>query len=177
MGVLDITEEQKATLHRGTSRGLKETRETRFDSVTGEVLDEIKTETKITGTEPDYIKVYYRTMLAFGGIQDVPVDFLLALSGCITWATDNDPMIFQSTKVMRERICSQCGIKEDMYRKYLQRCKKHGLLVAKPGYRAVYDVNPFFIARGRWADISKLRGTFNFTDGTWSRDIEEVENT
>lgn len=171
--ILDITPQQAATLTRTKTRRVKETRQTEVDRQTGEIIDDTRTETVIAGSEPDYIKIYYRTVLAFGGITDIPVVFLMSLSNFITWTSDTEPMLFQNTKLVREHICQDCGIKQDMYRKYITRCTKNGLLVPKPGYRGVYEVNPFFIARGRWEDITKLRATFDFISGQWQKHVED----
>lgn len=173
--ILEITPEQAATLTRQKTQRVKETLTQTIDSQTGELINATATQTVITGSEPDYIKIYYRTVLAFGGITDISVDFLMAMSSFITWTSDSEPMIFQNTKITRERISAACNIKVDMYRKYIARCVKNGLLIVKPGYRAVYEVNPFFIARGRWEDIKQLRATFDFIGGTWRKHTEYDE--
>lgn len=171
--ILDITPEQAATLTRSKTRRVKESQMTVIDKQTGELLSETDTQTIITGTEPDYIKIYYRTVLAFGGITNIPVDFLMAMSSFITWTSDSEPMLFRNDRITREHISEACHIKVDMYRKYISRCVKNGLLIVKSGYRGVYEVNPFFIARGRWEDITKLRATFDFISGKWQKHIED----
>ena len=172
MQILDVTPEQQATFTRQKTRRVKETQMTLIDKQTGELLSETDSQTIITGAEPDYIKIYYRTVLAFGGITNISVDFLMAMSSFITWTSDTEPMLFQNTKITREHISADCHIKIDMYKKYISRCVKSGLLIVKPGYRGVYEVNPFFIARGRWEDITKLRATFDFIGGKWQKHIE-----
>lgn len=170
--ILDITPEQAATLTRQKTKHVKETTTQSVDTRTGEIIDATVTQTVVAGSEPDYVKIYYRTVLAFGGITDISVDFLMAMSSFITWTSDTEPMLFQNTKITREQISAACHIKVDMYRKYIARCVKNGLLIVKPGYRGVYEVNPFFIARGRWEDIKQLRATFDFIGGKWSKHIE-----
>lgn len=170
---LDITEAQAATLTRSKTKLVKETTTQMVDSQTGELLTSTDQTTTMASTEPDYIKVYYRTVLAFEGIKDIPVDFLLAMSHYITWVSDTEPMLYKSDRITSEHVCDMCSIKIDMYRKYIARCRKSGLLILKAGYRGVYEVNPFFIARGRWDSIRKLRATFDFCDGHWCKHVEE----
>lgn len=130
-----------------------------------------------TDPEPDFIKVYYKTMLTFKGIDDIPVSFILALSSFISWSNDDsESMLFYNVKRNRESICSQCGIKDSMYAKYLKRCVSAGLLILDKQYRGTYYVNPFFIAKGKWANIKKLRATFDYIDNTWSKTMEEESN-
>lgn len=145
------------------------------DVTTGEIISATsKTITK-TSNEPDYVKLYYKTMLAFNGADDIPLQFVIALSGYITWTNDGEPMIFNNTKITKEQICKTCQIKESMYTKYITRCRENGLILPVKGYRGTYEVNPFFIAKGKWESIKKLRTTFDFVDGKWTRAIEYKE--
>ena len=59
-----------------------------------------------------------------------------------------------------------------MYARYLSRCRENGLLMPKKGYRGIYEVNPFFIAKGKWDHIKELRASFNFVSGKWERVTE-----
>lgn len=146
-----------------------------IDTQTGEVIQERKLTKSKTDREPDYIKVYYDTMLSFNGIKDIPVSFLMALSAYITYSNEGEPMRFQNVKVTRDDIVSKLQIKDSMYQKYIKRCKDAGLLIPTK-YRGTFEVNPFFIAKGKWDSIKELRCSFKFIDGTWKREIEEDEN-
>lgn len=176
MSILEITPEQEATLTRSKTKHVKEVATQTVDSQTGEMIDTTITKTSVTGSEPDYIKVYYRTVLAFGGITDIPVSFLMAISSFITWTNDAEPMYFKSDKITRDHICEVCNIHDQMYKRYISRCVKNGLLIPKNGYRGVYDVNPFFVARGRWESISQLRATFDFIGGKWQKHVEILDD-
>lgn len=176
MAIIEGTPEQLATLTREKTRVVREHTSDIIDTVTGTVLKSETTQDKMTSTEPDYIKVYYRTVLAFNGITDIPVPFLLAISSCMTWVTAAEPMYYKSDKLTRDTVCKQLGIGEQMYKRYLTRCTESGLLIKKPGYRGVYDVNPLFIAKGRWQDIAEVRATFEFRGGRWSRTISEEDH-
>lgn len=175
--ILEVTAEQAATFTRQKTRAVKEVQTNDVDVMNGDILRSSTSKTLMTSTEPDYIKIYYNTVLAFNGINDIPVNFIMAMSGYISWVNDHEPMVYRNDRIVREQVCKLCSIKEDMYHKYITRCVKNGLLVKKPDYRGVYEVNPFFIAKGRWDDIKELRATFDFVHGQWSKHMEVDDGT
>ena len=59
-----------------------------------------------------------------------------------------------------------------MYKRYIGRCKDSGLIFPTQ-YRGTYEVNPFFVAKGKWDSIKALRATFDFVNGKWTRHLEE----
>ena len=169
--MLDVTPKQGETLTRCKTHVVKEVQTQEVDITTGELLHNKTVTTSIVGAEPDYIKVYYRTMLAFNGVNNVPLNFILALSKYITWTNDGEPMEFVSDRNNRDKICKDCNIKDQMCKTYLKRCIESQLLMPKEGYRGIYIVNPFFLAKGRWSSVSKLRTSFDYVDGKWVRSI------
>lgn len=159
----DFLREKTKTLHEKTDSVI--------DVKTGEILSLNKTETKTVSPEPDYVKVYYRTMMAANDIAEIPLDFLLALSAQIGYANDNSVLFFNN-KTTRQYIATFCGIKDNMVLKYINRCVEKGVLF-KTNDRGTYEVNPWMIAKGRWENIRKLQANFSFTNGTWKRIIAE----
>lgn len=177
--ILEFTEEQAASVVRQKTRISKTIETNDVDAVTGEIVRSSKSTTKVGGGEPDFVKLYYRTMLTFMQVDNVPVDMLLAISANIGWSNDGEPMVFKNDRITKERICERLNIKASMYTKYIKRCADKGLLIPVKGYRGVYEVNPFFIARGKWDSIQQLRGRYNFKNGEWevrlTRDAAEDE--
>lgn len=145
-----------------------------IDKTTGEILQhQKKTITKTSG-EPDYIKLYYKTMLAFNDVHDIPLDFILALSEQMHWTNDGSPLLFFNNRAVQEVICKACGgIGASMYAKYIKRCKEQGIIFPTK-YRGTYEVNPFLIAKGKWDSISLLRADFDFVNGKWTRYVHET---
>lgn len=144
-----------------------------IDSKTGEILHSQKTSKKITSTEPDYIKIYYKAMLAVNGIDDIPLGFMLALSSQLSYVNKGDDRIYYyNNKTTRRSIQAICGVGDNMVQKYLKRCRDKGILFAT-GDRGTYEVNPWLIAKGRWEHIKTLQAEFSFTDGKWKRVIRE----
>ena len=56
-----------------------------IDEQTGEILSSSKETVKKVSKEPDFIKLYYETMLAFNRIHDIPISFVLSLSKFLEW--------------------------------------------------------------------------------------------
>lgn len=163
----DLTEEERKSIGMKTKVVTKVSDASIIDKLTGEILQQEHIESYCLDREPDYIKLYYSTFLLFNGAGDIPVDFIMAISNFITWAGKNSQMRFLSNAPVIDSICEMIGVKKAMYSRYLKRCVETGLLVPSPKYRGCYDVNPFFLARGRWEDIKSLRTTFDFKEGRW----------
>lgn len=141
------------------------------DFETGEIKEERQTTIKKTSGEPDFIKLYYKTMLAFNGVEDIPLSFILSLAEHMTWSNNSSPLLFFNGRMIREQICATCGIKEAMYKRYITRCRDSGILFPTP-YRGTYEVNPWLIAKGKWESIRGLRASFDFIKGRWERVTE-----
>lgn len=174
MDTVALTSEQRAALKltRESNTAFYDHEQTLVDVQTGEILTSHRETIQKTSGEPDYVKLYYRTMLAFNGVDDIPLAFIISMADHMSWSNDGSPLLFFNTRIVREQICAVCGIKEAMYKRYIGRCKDAGLIFST-SYRGTYEVNPFFIAKGKWDSIKSLRAQFDFVNGTWTRHIEE----
>lgn len=153
-----------------------ESENTVTDAATGEILHHERNTTKRVAAEPDFIKVYYKAMLAVQDIDDLPLSFLLALSCHINYAND-EKILFFNNKTTRRSIAEACDVKDNMVAKYVQRSVKCGVLF-KTGDRGTYEVNPWLIARGKWDKIRELQASFSFVAGRWQRVVvEDAEST
>ena len=130
------------TFERGKTTAVYKEDRTFIDTTTGEVLKESHESVNKTSTEPDYIKLYYKTMMTFHNIDDIPVNIVLSIADNVSWTNDGAPMLFRNDKITKERICEACGIKESMYYKYINKCRLEGILFPTK-YRGVFEVNPF----------------------------------
>lgn len=172
MNLNSLTEEQRQSLGYEKSTAFYERTDTTIDTATGEIIKQNSEIIKKVASEPDFVKLYYKTMLAFNGADDIPLSFVLAISSQLSWSNDGKPQVFRNDSLVRDRIKEMCNIKDSMYQKYLTRCKEKGLLFSIPNYRGYYEVNPFFIAKGQWSSIKKLRANFDFVNGKWQRQSE-----
>ena len=145
--------------------------ETLIDQTTGEILSSIQKTISKVSSEPDYIKVYYETMLAFNQIQDVPTSFVLSLSKFLEWTNDGKPQCTTINKRVKEILSTDCKVDIRQVERYIKKSVDNGLLF-RTDYRGVYEVNPFMIAKGKWDSIRALRTNFEFTGGKWQRTIE-----
>ena len=72
-----------------------ESSERLLDTATGAILADKTTQKVKSTTEPDFIKVYYKAMLAIQGIEGMPLEFILALSSVITYSNNpKQPVYF-----------------------------------------------------------------------------------
>lgn len=162
-----------------SAKELKKTKTKIFESVrteidpdTGLLLNVTKDTVNVINSEPDYIKLYYETMLAFNQIHDIPMSFLLSMSKFLEWSNDGQPMFVTLNRRVREILENDCGCKSAQISRYIAKSVKNGLLF-KTEYRGVYEVNPFMIAKGKWQSIRKLQCNFDYMEGKWVRQIVE----
>ena len=143
---------------------------------TGEIipLKEHTEKSKIISQEPDFIKIYYKAMMAVYDCDELPLTFLLALSSHLSYANGNK-MLFFNNITNRRTISNYCEIGDNMVLKYIKRCVEKGILF-KTEDRGTYEVNPWLIAKGKWENIRELQANFRFVDGKWERIIEMEDN-
>ena len=151
--------------------------QTVIDQETGEIIDEITENESIhkANSEPDYIKLYYRTMLAFNQIEGLSLNFLLSISKFIEWANDGKPMFITLNKRVKGEIQNDCELKSAQVDRYIRLSVESGLLF-RTEYRGVYEVNPFMIAKGKWDSIRSLQCQFDYLNGKWVRKTSKQEN-
>lgn len=154
---------------RGKTTAIYESHHTVTDVTTGEILYEERSARRRTSEEPDFIKIYYKAMMAINGLDEIPLTFLMALSSQLGF-TNGNKIFFYNNKATRREISDYCNIGDNMVQKYLRRCVAKGVLFTTRD-RGVYEVNPWLIARGKWSHIRELQTHFSFVDGRWTRRI------
>lgn len=178
------TPQSEDDFKRSKSKVVYQTTRTIVDKQTGEIIAQTDEQTVKTSTEPDYIKVYYKVMLAAHNIDELSLDFVLALSSVINYSNSpKEHIFFYNNKTNRRIIAELCKkkngdpITDNMVSKYIKAAKDVGLLFDTKD-RGTYEVNPWMIAKGKWANISKLQAafTFNRNSSKWERIIELKEN-
>lgn len=148
-----------------------------IDVTTGEIVRQQRKINKKTSTEPDYIKVYYKTMMAVHEIDGLPLKFILSLANNMDYANHKDDVIlFYNNKTIRRRISTYCDVSDNMVSRYIKKAEEAGILF-KTGDRGTYEVNPWLIAKGKWDNIKELQARFDFINGRWERTIEYKEES
>lgn len=153
------------------------TSKTTVDYTTGEVKEE-QTITQIKkGVEPNYIKLYINTLLAF---KDLPstlnpllIEFLKYMSYADVTEEDGGQVIYVNID-MKKRIATKLKITLESVNKGLQRLTNNG--VFKRIGTGTYQVNPHMFGKGEWKDISAIRATFNFNTGEVIANITTEED-
>lgn len=164
---MKVTSEQDFL--REKTRTVYESERTVIDEASGEILRSEKESSKRTSTEPDYIKVYYKTMMAVQGVEDIPLKFLLALS-CEIGFSNGQRVIFYNNKMTRRSIAQYCNVTDGMVSKYIRQAVNRGVLFTTE-FKGAYEVNPWLIAKGKWDHIKELQASFEFVDQKWRRKI------
>ena len=142
-----------------------------IDEISGTVLSATKKTITKTSPEPDFVKVYYETMMSFHQIHDIPVSFLLSLSKVIEWTNNGEPLVATLNKRNKEIMANDCNVTLSQINRYINKSVDNGLLF-RTQYRSVFEVNPFMIAKGKWESVKQLRAKFDYVGGKWTRTIE-----
>lgn len=137
--------------------------------VSGDLKRVISDEVLYVDREPDYIKIYVDTMLAFQGEDTQLSPYIIALCRHMTWA--NDPheefrCTVRTDKIVRNNVCKALGCSESQFFRAVQQMKKSNILIPieidGKELRGIYFVNPWVVGHGEWRDIKELRASFVF---------------
>ena len=151
----------------------KEYDRTVVDFSTGEVVREISERTFVVDKEPEYIKVYVNTMLAFNGLDTSLAPYLLAFCRHMTYA--NAPKreyrcTVRTDALVREDVAETLHVSEravyNAIKKLIEVKIFIPLVIGGKKKRGIYFVNPWVVSKGEWKDISRLRSSFEFTSSS-----------
>lgn len=130
------------------------------DPETGEVVREVTndvTVTRIRSDEPEFVKLYVRTLGTFIGLQESANKLVMALIPLMSYAEEHQ--VINLTAYQRKLIEKKYGLSQSTISRQLkQLVEKHVLI---PLGRGTWQVNPMYIGRGRWRDIQALRMTLD----------------
>ena len=134
-------------------------------------------------SEEPYLKLYMKHVGRFFSLPESAMNVLLALCSHANvtdslWAgrrrdsrgrvinPDEEPksakMYLNST--LKSEVCEVLGISMPTFNRRLKElCDKD--ILRRTG-RGTYQLNPYIIARGNWADILELRATYDYVNGT-----------
>jgi predicted Rossmann fold nucleotide-binding protein DprA/Smf involved in DNA uptake len=146
-------------------RVIKETHQTTVDEQ-GEVKSEIHEKTIYKAKEPDYIKLYINTLLAFKDLPKKLDKVLMELLSYMSYAGSKDKdggQKIYTNASMKKDIAERLGMKVNTLDKALVELVKSNLL--KRVGTGTYQVNPHVFGKGEWRDISAIRATFDFNTG------------
>lgn len=169
-----------------TRQDVKETE--RIDPVTGEVTDIIReinaTSISRSFKEPNFVKVYYDTLLATIGENRSPLsDFLIAIGKHMV--IEDGMQVVQLTKFTKEMIAREIGKSPDRVKGYIAECVKLNLLYKIGTPRsAIYAVSPFIMSKSKPQDVIALqmnyearRGVLEISKPDPKKQIEQLKFT
>lgn len=134
------------------------------DNSTGEITNTTTESISIQDKEPNYIKLYLDCICTFKGLTKALTPILISMCKYMTWADEKQIIIMN--KYIKENIAKENNVTIKRVNQALTDIIKSDIFKKIEGCRGVYEVNPFIIAKGKWADIKKLRGKFDFIEGT-----------
>jgi len=123
--------------------------------------------------EPNYIKLYVNTLLAFRDLPKQMNATLIELLNLMTFANKeakHGGQLIILNMFVKEEIIERLGIKMNTFKKSLTAFTKSGIL--KRIGNSTYQANPEMFGRGEWTDIKAIRATFDFNKQTVVADIE-----
>lgn len=140
-----------------------------IDKESGEILSTTEeTKYRYEG-EDDFVKFYVR-FKGSDGMWKLPYGFLNEIARETNYSNNEEPMTIVLNKAERQRIGERCGIGEEQVRRYIVKALSCGILF-KTQHKNEYEINPYFMSKGRWGNIRDLRKRFCWDESKkkWER--------
>ena len=127
---------------------------TTIDHGTGEIKVTSRNITKKIPAEPSFVKMYIEDIVLLNSVPSGAANLLRSLLKRVNY--DNEIMVLP--KVKRD-IANEMGIKNvQTVDNYLGKLKDKGIVLSID--RGVYMLNPNYFAKGKWADVRKIRDKY-----------------
>jgi hypothetical protein len=124
------------------------------------------TRTVIVSQEPNYIKLYVNTLLAFKDLPKTMSSLLIELLKHMTFANreaKHGGQLIVLNPFVKQDIIERLEIKMNTLDQGLTKFIKSGIL--KRVGTGTYQANPHMFGMGEWTDIRAIRATFDFNTG------------
>lgn len=144
---------------------------------TGEVTKEQNTTHIRMANEPNYIKLYINTLLAFKDLPKTLNPILFEFLGYMTYADptgEEGGQIIIANAYMKKTIAGKLNLTLDSVNKGLYKLEKSKIF--KRIGTGTYQVNPYMFGKGEWKDIKAIQATFNFNNGEVAAKLTTNEN-
>jgi len=153
------------------------TTKTFVDYETGEVTKQEETTHIKKSAEPNYVKLYITTLLAFKelpkSLNPILIEFLSYMSYADTSEKNGGQKIYVNIDMKRD-IANKLNLSVESVNKGLFQLVRSGMF--KRIGTGTYQVNPFMFGKGEWKDISAIRATFDYNTGEIIADIKTKED-
>ena len=137
---------------------------------TGEIVRlpiEVSTRSVRFEDEPEYIKLYLKTIGAFTDIRGTSSRLFYELVKRMEYANDEQRVYLNA--MLRKDLQSAMGVRKSAFDKALRELRDRGI-IRRLGPNT-YAMNPLFVGKGKWKDIKRLRATFDFITGDVEADF------
>lgn len=143
---------------------------------TGEIFEEQEVTHIKVGTEPNYVKLYIKTLLTFkdlsANLNPVLIEFLAYMSYADVENEHGGQLIYVNSD-MKKSIAKKLDLKVDSINKGLYKFVSAGIF-RRVG-TGTYQVNSNLFGKGEWKDVKGIRASFDFKTGEAVTEIETSE--
>ncbi len=127
----------------------------------GTVSEETNTQERIIAyqdNEPEFIKIYVKTICFVKAIPTAHTAILLSLLKRMSYADDQYPMMVIVNSIVKESISRETGKSVKTVNRAITDFLKHKILFRIGGERSgTYQANAEMFGKGKWKDLIKLR--------------------
>lgn len=131
-------------------------KETRVITEDGEVISKLESTDMVVEKEPDYIKLYLQDLTY---LKELPKSFGSVLFSIAKRMNYENEVIL--IKAIKDEIAKENNMTPKSLDNAIARLKKESILINKA--RGIYIINPYYLAKGYWKDIKKLRMEIEYT--------------
>lgn len=151
----------------------------------GEAISQNQVQEFMVDKEPNYIKVYTDSLLMFNNLSPTLNPVLIAFCSHMTWANHENEYfrhIIRTDEMVRTDVAKKCNISDIRVKKIIKQFVDAQVFIPIENEngkrkRGVYFVNPWVIGKGEWADIKKLRTSFEFVNRKFAICMELKDGT
>ena len=161
-------------LNGGTKKIVRESTHTERDE-NGDLKHVVIDEDAYVGAEPDYIKIYTGTMLAFNHLDTALTPYIIAFGKWMTYANFENPAFrctVRTGEIERRDVAKCCRVSDSQVKKAIRKLIDAEIFIPVEiegkKKRGIYFVNPWVMSKGDWKDIKQLRTQFEFVTGAQS---------
>lgn len=176
------------------------------DTITHEYTDEngevhyeyertTKSSWRETTSEEPYVKLYLYHLASFLGLPDGAMRTLLGLCANTTladsvWAgrkrdssgrvvgdknaKKKAAKLYLNSELKRD-VAESLGVSIPSIDRHLRELCNKGVL--RHVGRSTYQINPYYLARGNWAEVLELRATFDYVNGTVTTEMKCADDS
>lgn len=141
-----------------------------LDEETGELREvpiEVRTRSIRYEEEPEYVKLYIKTVGVFTDLKGTSSRLFYELAKRMEYA-NKEQIVFLNPQ-LRKFIQDDMGVKKSAFDKALRELREKGLI--RRVANNTFAVNPMYVGKGGWRDIKRLRATFDFITGNVDTDF------